>query len=270
MVELSVVSQALAARSRACVDELASQLADVVRDAEVTPLGSSFWAGSLSKGDIDLLVALEPSTFDAVVDHLRAAGVPAQQANWSPTFASFSLDLPSAPGVGIQVLPTDAPELASLRLQQVALADAALRRRYDAAKQDGAALGSRGYWLVKDAFWKTRGRSGPTWSTAARPVLKILRPEEWAALMESGETPGAPIDVQDGYVHLSTREQVAETVARHFAGATDLWLLTLDADELSALRWEPSRGGALFPHLYGPLRLVDICMARPWEASSWD
>ena len=97
------------------------------------------------------------------------------------------------------------------------------------------------------------------------PILKILRPDEWRLLQEQETTPGAPIDVQDGYIHFSTSEQVEETVAKHFKGESELWLLTLDAEALGdSLKWEPSRGGALFPHLYGPLQLKDVCLVRPW------
>lgn len=94
-------------------------------------------------------------------------------------------------------------------------------------------------------------------------IYKILRADEWADLQRQGETAGAPIDVTDGYVHFSTAEQAAETAAKHFAGADGLMLLTLDAETLGdALKWEPSRGGALFPHLYGPLRMADISKAQ--------
>lgn len=95
-------------------------------------------------------------------------------------------------------------------------------------------------------------------------ILKIFRANEWQALRAEGETLGAPIDVADGYVHFSTPAQVAETAAKHFAGEEDLWLLGLEADTLGdALRWEPSRGGALFPHLYRPLQLSDVAWAQP-------
>lgn len=90
-------------------------------------------------------------------------------------------------------------------------------------------------------------------------IYKILRPAEWADLERAGATAGAPIDVADGYVHFSTAAQVAETLARHFAGAPGLVLAALEADALGpALVWEPSRGGQLFPHLYAPLRRADV------------
>lgn len=86
-------------------------------------------------------------------------------------------------------------------------------------------------------------------------IYKILRSDEWNALRETGETPGAPIDVADGYIHFSTAEQAPETAAKYFAGQDGLVLLAYDTDRLDDLKWEPSRGGALFPHLYAPLRL---------------
>lgn len=90
-------------------------------------------------------------------------------------------------------------------------------------------------------------------------IYKILRAEEWTALQVAGETAGAPIDVADGYVHFSTAEQAAETAAKYFADVDGLILAAMDADALGdALKWEASRGGALFPHLYAPLRLKDV------------
>ncbi|MFN3242606.1 MAG: DUF952 domain-containing protein [Planctomycetota bacterium] len=95
-------------------------------------------------------------------------------------------------------------------------------------------------------------------------VYKILRDQEWLALQRDGVTAGAPIDRTDGYVHLSTGAQVVETAAKHFAGVDGLRLLALEADALGdALRWEPSRGGALFPHLYRELRLGDVRWEQP-------
>lgn len=90
-------------------------------------------------------------------------------------------------------------------------------------------------------------------------IYKIFRAPEWVALQTAGETPGAPVDVADGFVHFSTAEQAAGTAERHFAGEDGLFLLAVEADSLGAdLRWEPSRGGALFPHLYRKLRLADV------------
>ena len=95
-------------------------------------------------------------------------------------------------------------------------------------------------------------------------IYKVLRAGEWAALQAAGRTDGAPVDVADGYVHFSTAEQLAATLARHVAGENDLALLACDAEALAPdLRWEPSRGGALFPHLYRELRLSDVLWHRP-------
>lgn len=108
---------------------------------------------------------------------------------------------------------------------------------------------------------KTRRRRGITLSML---IYKIFRAPEWAALQEAGETAGAPVDLADGFIHFSTAEQVAETAAKHFAGEDGLVLLAVDAETLGeALRWEPSRGGALFPHLYRRLRLAEVLWAKP-------
>lgn len=95
-------------------------------------------------------------------------------------------------------------------------------------------------------------------------VYKILRRPEWDAFHAAGTTAGAPIDLVDGYIHLSTAAQVAQTAARHFATESDLVLLALDDAALGpALKWEPSRGGQLFPHLYRPLARADVI----WDKS---
>lgn len=94
-------------------------------------------------------------------------------------------------------------------------------------------------------------------------IYKIFRAHEWAELRTKGETLGAPIDVTDGYVHFSTAENVAETAAKYFTGEDGLVLLALEADTLDPLKWEPARGGVLFPHLYRPIRLTDVVWHRP-------
>lgn len=95
-------------------------------------------------------------------------------------------------------------------------------------------------------------------------IYKIFRRPEWDALCTAGQTSGAPIDIADGYIHFSTAAQVMETAAKHFATESDLVLVALEAEALGAdLRWEPSRGGALFPHLYRPLRMTDVV----WDKS---
>jgi uncharacterized protein (DUF952 family) len=85
-------------------------------------------------------------------------------------------------------------------------------------------------------------------------IYKILKRAEWAAAVRAGRFEGAAIDLADGYIHLSTAAQAQETGRRYFTGQPDLVLVRLDAGALgAAIRWEPSRGGDLFPHHYGPL-----------------
>lgn len=87
-------------------------------------------------------------------------------------------------------------------------------------------------------------------------LYKICPRPLWREAEAAGRFTGARVDVADGFIHFSTAAQVAETAARHFAGAEDLVLVAVEAEALGAsLRYEPSRGGALFPHLYGHLPL---------------
>lgn len=95
-------------------------------------------------------------------------------------------------------------------------------------------------------------------------IYKIFRKDELSHLLDKGETLGAPVDLADGFVHFSTAEQVRETAARHFAGEDGLALLAVEGDALGPdLKWEPSRGGDLFPHLFRPLRIADLLWHRP-------
>ena len=90
-------------------------------------------------------------------------------------------------------------------------------------------------------------------------IYKILDARAWTAAKAAGVFEGSPVDHADGYIHFSTAEQAQETARRHFAGQADLVLLTVETESLGqALRWEPSRGGDLFPHLYAPLPLTAI------------
>jgi uncharacterized protein (DUF952 family) len=98
---------------------------------------------------------------------------------------------------------------------------------------------------------------------AARLAYKILTAEQLRAL-EEDRFEGAPVDVADGYVHLSTAEQVAGTLDAHFPGGDDLYLAAVDlAKAGDAVRWEASRGGAPFPHLYGRLTLDLVTASGP-------
>ena len=95
-------------------------------------------------------------------------------------------------------------------------------------------------------------------------IYKIFRSNEWADLRANGETRGAPIDIADGYVHFSTAEQAQETADKHFTGQEGLFLLGVEADPLSDdLKWEVSRGDALFPHLFRTLQLSDVAWSQP-------
>ena len=96
-------------------------------------------------------------------------------------------------------------------------------------------------------------------------AYKVLTAEQLTAL-EQDRFAGAPADIADGYVHLSTADQLAGTVDRHFAGQTDLAIAAVDLESLGdALRWEASRGGELFPHIYGTLGLATVLAYGPLE-----
>ncbi|PIE15690.1 MAG: hypothetical protein CSA68_05645 [Rhodobacterales bacterium] len=95
-------------------------------------------------------------------------------------------------------------------------------------------------------------------------IYKIFRSPEWQQLDRDGQSLGAPVDLADGYIHFSTAAQLAETAAKHFAHQDGLMLLACEADQMgAALKWEPSRGGDLFPHLYRALRRDEVLWAKP-------
>jgi uncharacterized protein (DUF952 family) len=95
-------------------------------------------------------------------------------------------------------------------------------------------------------------------------IYKICPEALWRDAERSGVFAGAPIDLADGFIHFSTAAQVEETAAKHFAGQHGLLLILVEADRLGdALKWEVSRGGALFPHLYAPLKLADVARVEP-------
>jgi len=90
-------------------------------------------------------------------------------------------------------------------------------------------------------------------------IFKIFRRPEWNELRSAGDTAGAPIDLADGYVHFSTSAQVAKTAALYFSDQSDLVLVAVETDNLGDdLKWEASRDGALFPHLYRKLYMSDV------------
>jgi len=101
-----------------------------------------------------------------------------------------------------------------------------------------------------------------------RPLTayKVLTAEQMATLERDGRFQGAPVDLADGYVHLSTADQLTETVDKHFAGQSDLHVAAVDLGSFGeSLKWEESRGGQLFPHLYGPLLLETVVAYGPLE-----
>lgn len=90
-------------------------------------------------------------------------------------------------------------------------------------------------------------------------IYKIVTRRQWADAEKVGVFKGAPVDLADGYIHFSTAEQLAETAAKHFSGQENLLLVAVDASALGkSLIYEPSRGGKLFPHLYGDLLLTNV------------
>lgn len=97
---------------------------------------------------------------------------------------------------------------------------------------------------------------------------KILTRGEWESLNAEGTFAGAPVDLADGYIHLSAPDQVAETAAKHFAGRDDLVLAEVDLTKLEGVKWEPSRDGQLFPHIYGPLPLAAVVRAEALQVSA--
>ncbi len=95
-------------------------------------------------------------------------------------------------------------------------------------------------------------------------IYKIVPAPMWQEAVNRGRFDGAPVDLADGFIHFSTRRQVRETAAKHFGGQDDLLLVAVDADTLGeALRYEVSRGGDLFPHLYEPLDTARALWAKP-------
>ncbi len=100
--------------------------------------------------------------------------------------------------------------------------------------------------------------------TLPKTIYKICDAAAWHEAERTGEFVGAPVDLADGYIHFSRADQVEETAAKHFTSQHGLVLIAVDAAALgSALKWEPSRGGALFPHLYGTLPLRAVRWVKP-------
>ncbi|KTW14933.1 DUF952 domain-containing protein [Sphingomonas sanguinis] len=97
-------------------------------------------------------------------------------------------------------------------------------------------------------------------------AYKVLTADQMAVLEQEGAFAGARVDVADGYIHLSTAAQLTETVDKHFAGQTDLHIAAVDLEAMGeAVKWEESRGGQLFPHLYAPLPLSAVVAYGPMK-----
>lgn len=100
---------------------------------------------------------------------------------------------------------------------------------------------------------------------AATRIYKLCSRAEWDAAVRAGSYAGSPDDLRDGFIHFSTAAQLPATAAKYFAGRSDLVVVEVDADRLGdALRFEPSRGGDLFPHLYGSLPLDAVLSSKPY------
>lgn len=101
---------------------------------------------------------------------------------------------------------------------------------------------------------------------ASMIAYKVLTAGQMAQLEADGIFAGAPVDLADGYIHLSTADQLDETVRKHFAGQDNLHIAAVDLEALAdAVKWEPSRGGALFPHIYGALPLSAVVAYGPLD-----
>lgn len=101
----------------------------------------------------------------------------------------------------------------------------------------------------------------------ADPIYKIASAADWARARADGQLAGTPADLADGYIHFSTAAQLADTLNKHYRGRSGLVLAAVDPGRLGpALRWEPSRGGQLFPHLYAPLPMAAVISERMIDA----
>jgi uncharacterized protein (DUF952 family) len=102
-------------------------------------------------------------------------------------------------------------------------------------------------------------------------IYKICPAALWRQAETAGKFRGSPVDIKDGFIHFSTAAQAVETAAKHFAGQSDLLLVSVDTARLVyALKWEPSRDGALFPHLYGYLDLTAVTKIDPLPLGAGD
>ena len=99
--------------------------------------------------------------------------------------------------------------------------------------------------------------------TDSATAFKVFTASQWAQFQAAGTFAGAPVDIADGFIHLSTASQLQQTLDKHFAGQRDLVVAEIDLVLLgTAVRWEMARGGALFPHVYGPLPIAAVISAK--------
>jgi uncharacterized protein (DUF952 family) len=104
-------------------------------------------------------------------------------------------------------------------------------------------------------------------------LFKITSKSEWQAAVDAGQFMGSALDLKDGYIHLSTAAQARETARLHFAGQENLLLVAITEESVAgALKWEPSRGGQLFPHVYASLNPTAIIWVKPmpWNGAAHD
>ena len=100
-------------------------------------------------------------------------------------------------------------------------------------------------------------------------IYKVVTAAQWKEAEAKGVFEGAPVDVRDGYIHFSTADQLQETLSKHFAGQTDLLIITFESDVFGdAMKWEPSRGGQLFPNLYAPLPVASALSVATSSANN--
>lgn len=240
---------------------------DWTRNHQVTfqPFGLGIYAGASTRGKTKLLALCTDSSWEAFCAdcdaRFSAQHVDENRSQCRVWHAPLVLD----DAVELFAAVHGSPFATRLLRRAEALRESDIRRRYLIAKEHGAGYDERVYREVKSLFWKTYETPSPKWEQPRQPILKLLREDEWQALLRDKETQGAPIDQQDGFIHFSTPLQVEETFQKYFADDNRVWLVTFDGADLGpALRFEPSRNKDLFPHLYAPLRLADVYLARPW------
>lgn len=129
-------------------------------------------------------------------------------------------------------------------------------------------IGTAGEDVAARAAWREGGAPLGCRSSMAETVYKIMSRASLAEARKTGRFDGSDDDIRDGFIHLSAASQVAGTLEKHFPGAADLVLLAVQTARLGdCLKWEPSRGGELFPHLYAPLDLAHVLWIKDLSLS---